>query len=96
MPVHFIAFSCKSLGLKQYGRVSAQTNKNVRKELEWFFDNFFIPNAVKMDNGLAFIGSNSARRIVSKTVKFLFDKKVIPIFANPRHPLNNSSSVLTL
>ena len=90
-PVHFIAFSCKSLGLKQYRRISAQTNENVRKELEWFFDNFFIPDAVKMDNGLAFIGSASAVRTISKTIKFLFDKKIIPIFTNPRSPWNNGS-----
>jgi len=90
-PVHFIAFSCKSLGLKQYRRVSAQTNKNVRKELEWFFNNFFIPDAVKMDNGLAFIGSASAIRTIGKTVKFLLDKKIIPIFTNPRSPWNNGS-----
>ncbi len=90
-PVHFIAFSCKSLGLKQYRRVSAQTNKNVREELEWFFNNFFIPDAVKMDNGLAFIGSASTIKTISKTIKFLFDKKIIPIFTNPRSPWNNGS-----
>ncbi len=91
MPVHFIAFSCKLLGLKQYRRISAQTNENAGKELEWFFDNFFIPDAVKMDNGLAFIGSNSAKRTISKTIKFLFDKKIIPVFTNPRSPWNNGS-----
>ena len=90
-PVHFIAFSCKSLGLKQYRRISAQTNENTRKELEWFFNNFFIPDAVKMDNGLAFIGSASAVRTISKTIRFLFDKKIIPIFTNPRSPWNNGS-----
>ena len=90
-PVHFIAFSCKSLSLKQYRRISAQTNENVKEELKWFFDNFFIPDAVKMDNGLAFIGSNSAKKTISKTIKFLFDKKIIPIFTNPRSPWNNGS-----
>ena len=90
-PVHFIAFSCKSLGLKQYRRISAQTNENVKKEIEWFFDNFFVPDAVKMDNGLAFIGSASAVRTISKTIKFLFEKKIIPIFTNPRSPWNNGS-----
>jgi len=90
-PVHFVAFSCKLLGLKQYRRVSAQTNKNVRKELEWFFNNLFVPDAVKMDNDLAFIGSASAARTISKTVKFLFNKKIIPIFTNQRSPWNNGS-----
>ncbi len=90
-PVHFIAFSCKSLGLKQYGHISAQTNENVRKELELFFNNFFVPDVVKMDNDLAFIGSASAIKTIGKTIKFLFDKKIVPIFTNPRSPWNNGS-----
>ena len=90
-PIHFIGFSCKKLKLRQYRRISGQTNINTRKELEWFFDNFFLPDTVKMDNGLAFIGSSSAKRTISKTVKFLFDKKIIPIFTNPRSPWNNGS-----
>ena len=90
-PVHFIGFSCKKLKLRQYRRISGQTNINTRKELEWFFDNFFLPDTVKMDNGLAFIGSSSAKKTISKTVKFLFDKKIIPIFTNPRSPWNNGS-----
>lgn len=90
-PLHFIGFSCKTLKFRQYRRISGQTNINTRKELAWFFDNFFIPDAVKMDNGLAFIGSSSAKRTISQTVKFLFDKKIIPIFTNPRSPWNNGS-----
>lgn len=90
-PVHFIGFSCKELKLRQYRRISGQTNINARKELSWFFDSFFIPDAAKMDNDLAFIGSSSGKRTISKTVKFLFDKKIIPIFTNPRSPWNNGS-----
>ena len=44
-----------------------------------------------MDNGLAFIGSASSKRSLSKTVKSLFQKQVIPIFTNPRSPWNNGS-----
>ena len=90
-PIHFIGFSCKMLKFRQYRRISGQTTVNARKELEWFFDNFFLPDATKMDNDLAFIGSNSAKRTISKTVKYLFDKKIIPIFTNPRSPWNNGS-----
>ena len=90
-PLHFIGFSCKALKFRQYRRISGQTNINTRKELKWFFDNFFLPDATKMDNDLAFIGSNSAKRTISKTVKYLFDKKIIPIFTNPRSPWNNGS-----
>ncbi len=90
-PVHFIGFSVKKLKLRQYRRISGQTNVNTRKESAWFFNNFFVPDAVKMDNGLAFIGSNSAKRTISKTVKYLFGKNIIPIFTNPRSPWNNGS-----
>ncbi len=90
-PVHFIGFSCKRLKFRQFRRISAQTSINTQKELEWFFDNFFIPDVTKMDNGLTFIGSNSAKRTISKTVKFLFDNKIIPVFTNPRSPWNNGS-----
>lgn len=90
-PVHFIGFSCKSFKLRQYKRISGQTNVNARKELKWFFNNFFLPDATKMDNDLAFIGSSSAKRTISKTIKYLFDKKITPIFTNPRSPWNNGS-----
>ncbi|MEK7166792.1 MAG: hypothetical protein AAB732_00005 [Patescibacteria group bacterium] len=90
-PIHFIGFSCKKLNFRQYKRISAQTNINVIKALKWFFDNFFIPDVIKMDNDPAFIGSNSAKRTISQTIKFLFYKKVISIFTNPRNPWNNGS-----
>jgi hypothetical protein len=90
-PVHFVGFSCKPLKFRQYRRISGQTGINVRKELEWFFENYFVPDVVKMDNDLAFIGSSSAKRTISKTVKHLFGKKVVPIFTNPRSPWNNGS-----
>lgn len=90
-PLHFIGFSCKRLGLRQYKHITGQTHINAKKELEWFYDSFFIPEAVKMDNGLAFMGSSSAKRTISKTVKSMFDRKIIPIFTNPRSPWNNGS-----
>jgi hypothetical protein len=90
-PLNFLGFSCKPLKLRQYRRISGHTGLNTRKGLEWFFNNFFIPNAVKMDNDMAFIGSNSAKCTISKTAKYLFDKRVIPIFTNPRSPWNNGS-----
>lgn len=90
-PLHFVGFSNKGFKFRQYRRISGQTSANTRKELDWFFDNFFVPDAAKMDNDLAFIGSNSAKRTISKTAKYLFDKKIIPIFTNQRSPWNNGS-----
>ena len=90
-PVHFIGFSCKPFKFRQYRRILGQTGINVRKELEWFLNNFFLPDIIKMDNDSAFIGSFSAKRTISKTIKFLFSKKIIPVFTNPRSPWNNGS-----
>ena len=71
-PLHFIGFSCKRLKFRQYRRISGQTNVNTKEELEWFSENFFLPDVIKMDNDVAFIGSNAAKRTISKTVKYLF------------------------
>lgn len=90
-PLNFISFSCQKLKLRQFKRISAQTGACAREQIEWFFDNFFIPDACKMDNGLAFIGSASGKKSLSKTVIMLFQKKVIPVFTNPRSPWNNGS-----
>ena len=90
-PLHFIGLSHKMRKFKQFKRISRQTSINVIRELEWFFDNFFVPDAIKMDNALTFIGSSSAKRTISKVVKFLLDKKIIPIFTNPYSPWNNGS-----
>lgn len=90
-PLHFIGFSCKRLKLRQYKQITGQTHLNTKQELEWFINNFFIPDAVKMDNDMAFIGTGSGKRTISKTVGFLFDEKIIPIFTNPRSPWNNGS-----
>lgn len=90
-PLNFIAFSCKKLKLRQFKRISAQTSSCAAKEIKWFCRTFFIPDAFKMDNGLAFIGSASGIRSLSKIVIMLFRIKVLPIFTNPRSPWNNGS-----
>ena len=90
-PLNFMSFSCKKLNLRQFRRISAQTSACARIEIKWFCDNFFIPDGFKMDNGLAFIGSASGKRSLSKIVLMLFSMKVLPIFTNPRSPWNNGS-----
>lgn len=90
-PLNFISFSCKKLNLRQFKRISAQTSVCARKEIKWFCNCFFIPDGFKMDNGLAFIGSGSSQRSLSKIILMLFEIKVLPIFTNPRSPWNNGS-----
>jgi len=90
-PLNFISFSCKTLNLRHFRHISAQTSECARMEIKWFCDNFFVPDGFKMDNGLSFIGSSSGKRSLSKVVLMLLAMKVLPIFTNPRSPWNNGS-----
>ena len=56
-----------------------------------FFNRFEKPDFIKVDNGLAVIGSGSGKRNVSKAMKFLLENQVIPIFAVPRKPFSQAS-----
>ncbi|MDI6751967.1 MAG: hypothetical protein QME07_03820 [bacterium] len=46
---------------------------------------------MKVDNCLAAIGSASGKRNISKTMAFLLENQVIPIFAVPRKPWSQAS-----
>ena len=91
-PINFIAFSLrKPRKLKHFRRITGETANNVIQELKRFFRKFEKPKAVKMDNGLAFIGSASGKRSLSKVMIFLLQEKIIPVFTAPRKPWNQAS-----
>lgn len=91
-PINFIAFSLrKPRKLKHFRRITGETADNVIKELKRFFRKFEKPEVVKMDNGLAFIGSRSGKRAFSKVMIFLLQEKIIPVFTAPRKPWNQAS-----
>jgi len=91
-PVNFIAFSFKKEPrLRYFKRVEGQTADNFIYETKNFFKRFEKPDFIKVDNGLAVIGSASGKRNVSKAMMFLLDNQVIPIFAVPRKPFSQAS-----
>lgn len=91
-PVNFIAFSFKKEPkLRYFKRVEGQTAYNFIYETKNFFKRFEKPDFIKVDNGLAVIGSASGKRNVSKAMMFLLDNQVIPIFAVPRKPFSQAS-----
>jgi len=91
-PVNFIAFSFKKEPrLRYFKRVDGQTADNFIYQTKIFFNRFEKPDFIKVDNGLAVIGSGSGKRNVSKAMRFLLENQVIPIFAVPRKPFSQAS-----
>jgi len=91
-PLNFIAFSFKKEPkLRYFKRISGQTADEFIKHSKLFFRKFEKPDFIKIDNSLATIGSASGKRNVSKTMKFLLENQVIPIFAVPKKPFSQAS-----
>lgn len=91
-PINFIGFSFKKTPrLRYYKRIDAQTSDCFIEQSKAFFDKFEKPGYIKVDNGLAFIGSASGKRNISSTMMFLLENKVIPIFSVPRKPFTQAS-----
>ena len=91
-PINFIGFSFKKAPkLRYYKRIDAQNSKCFIEQCKVFFDKFEKPDYIKVDNGLAFIGSASGKRNISSTMFFLLENQVIPIFSVPRKPFTQAS-----
>jgi hypothetical protein len=91
-PLNFMAFSFqKDPRLRYFQRVSAQTAESFIDQTRRFFHRLERPDFIKVDNCLATIGSASAKRAVSQSMKFLLESCVIPIFAVPRKPFSQAS-----
>ncbi|MEW6621511.1 MAG: hypothetical protein AB1422_19620, partial [bacterium] len=91
-PLNFIAFSFKKEPrFRYFKRVLSQTADEFIKSSQDFFHNFEKPDFIKIDNSLATIGSASGKRNISRTMKFLLENQVIPIFSVPRRPFSQAS-----
>lgn len=91
-PLNFIAFSFKKEPkLRYFQRVSGQTTAEFITHCQAFFQHVEKPDFIKVDNGLAVIGSASGKRNISKAMQFLLANQVIPIFAVPRKPFSQAS-----
>lgn len=91
-PLNFIGFSFKKEPkLRYFKRIEGQTADNFIRESEEFFRKFEKPDFIKVDNGLSVIGSASGKRNISRSMKFLLQNQVIPIFSVPRRPFSQAS-----
>ncbi|MEA3272673.1 MAG: hypothetical protein U9P90_03315 [Patescibacteria group bacterium] len=91
-PLNFISFSFKKEPrLRYFKRIQGQTAENFIEQSECFFNKFEKPDFVKVDNALTMIGSASGKRNVSRVMKYLLRKQIIPIFAVPRKPFSQAS-----
>lgn len=91
-PLNFVGFSFKKEPkLRYYKRIEDQTSDSFISQCKHFFAKFEKPDFIKVDNALTFIGSGSAKRSLSKTIKFLLDNEVIVIFSVPRKPFSQAS-----
>ena len=91
-PLNFIGFSFKKEPrLRYYKRIEGQTSDSFITETDKFFRLFEKPDVIKLDNGLAFIGSASGKRNISRSMNYLLKNNVIPVFAVPRKPFTQAS-----
>lgn len=91
-PINFIAFCFKKEPkLRYFRRIKAQTANYFIIECQRFFQKFEKPDYLKVDNCLAAIGSASGKRNISKTMQFLLNNQVVPIFSVPRRPFSQAS-----
>jgi len=91
-PIHFAAASFKySPKLRYYRRVDAETADCLMEFLQGVFEQFEIPDVVKMDNGFAMNGSAPQPNVLSKLPLWLLHQKIYPMYAVPRKPFSQAS-----
>jgi len=91
-PLSFIGFSFKKKPrLRYYKRVSGLSTDEFKEKTEHFISRFERPDYVKVDNCAATIGSVSGKRNISRTMEFLLENQIIPIFSVPRRPFTQAS-----
>lgn len=91
-PLNFIGFSFKRKPrLRYYKRVEGETADNLICQCKVFFANFEKPDFLKVDNCAATIGSVSGKRNISRTIAFLLENRVVPVFSVPRKPFSQAS-----
>lgn len=91
-PLNFIGFSFKKTPkLRYFKRVVGETARNFIVSCGEFFKRFEKPDFIKVDNSLSFIGSASGKRNISRSMKYLLEEEVIPMFSVPRKPFSQAS-----
>jgi len=91
-PLQFVGFSAKTAPkLRYFQRLEDLTAQTVMTACERFFERFETPQALKVENAPAFVGSGSAQRTLSRSVIFLLQHKISPVFSVPKRPFTQAS-----
>ena len=91
-PLHFIGYSSKKEPrMRYFERVKGETADELIDTTDAFFVRFEVPDVLKVDNGPAMSGGGAHKRVISRTVKYLLEQKVIPVFSVPRRPATQAS-----
>lgn len=91
-PLHFIGFSAKKAPrLRYYQRIQALTAQTFIEACDRFFERFEVPQALKVDNAAVFIGSLSGQRTLSRSMIYLLQQRIHPVFSVPRRPFTQAS-----
>jgi hypothetical protein len=91
-PIHVIAYNAlQPYRFRQYTVIAAPTSQAAIGFLRVLWRRIPAPEVLKVDNDLAFIGSASGKRSLSRFVLFVLQHGVCPLFINPRSPWNNGS-----
>ena len=92
VPLHFIGFSAKKAPrMRNFERIEGLTADAFMNACDRFFERFEVPDVLKVDNAATFIGSLSGKRSLSKTMLYLLDRKVCPVFSVPKRPFSQAS-----
>ncbi|MBS3736511.1 hypothetical protein KGY72_05015 [Candidatus Bipolaricaulota bacterium] len=91
-PINFIGYSFKQEPrLRHFKRVKGETTDEFINKTEKFFSRFEKPDVVKVDNAMAMIGGGRGKRALSRTMIFLLDYQVYPVYSVPRKPFTQAS-----
>ena len=91
-PINFIGYSFKKEPrLRHFQRVEGETTDEFIKKTEKFFSRFEKPNVVKVDNAMAMIGGGGGKPALSRTMIFLLDYQVYPVYSVLRKPFTQAS-----
>jgi len=92
LPIIFISYnSLKPFKFREFKLILSQTSKEALRFLEDLWERIPPPEILKVDNDLAFIGSASGKRSLSRFVLFLLSRNISPLFISPRSPWNSGS-----
>lgn len=91
-PLNFVGFSFKlAPRLRYYERIEAQDTDSLLPAIDRFIARFERPDFIKVDNCLATIGSASGKRNLSRTMAYLLEHGITPVFSVPRKPFTQAS-----